>query len=179
MSETNLAELDKLVQLFHDDVKQLGAVQSVSASQIPEPQRSLLDHNLHMTVTLEKFHSSLVDVHVMQQHESDDDVYNREIRLHRQSDGNLVQYGIVRLNFKHLDAEVQTEIRNQSAPLGRILIEHDVHRRVQLLCLYEIAPSEECVAKLGLGSGSNLYGRTAIIYCNNEPAIELLEVVVP
>lgn len=173
-SETNLAELDKLVQLFHKDVSSLGTFRSVEASQIPEPQRSLLNHNFHMTVTLEKFHSSPVDVRVLSE-QSSGDAYCREICLDRTSDNQLVQYGIVRLNFKHLTSEVQSEIRSKSTPLGRVLIEHDVHRRVQLLCLYELAPSE---GALSAKDGKKLYGRTAVIYCNDEPAIELLEIVV-
>lgn len=188
--ETNLVELDKLIRLFYPIVTDLGEFQTVSADQIPEPQRSLLSHNFHMTVTLEKFHSSPVRVAVLQETEQND-AYSREICLHRTSDDSLVQYGIVRLNFKHLSEAVQQEIRNHSKPLGRILIEYDVHRRVQLLSLYEIKPANklaEMQTRLAAnGSDSavsvdndpelKLYGRTAVIYCNDEPAIELLEIV--
>lgn len=175
--ETNLAELDKLIRLFYPIVTDLGDFSTVSADQIPEPQRSLLSHNFHMTVTLEKFHSSPVKVVVLQETEQDD-AYSREICLHRTSDDSLVQYGIVRLNFNHLNDAVQQEIRSHSKPLGRILIEHDVHRRVQLSSLYEIQPANRLADMSGdSGNGSKLYGRTAIIFCNDEPAIELLEIV--
>ena len=129
-----------------------------------------------MTVTVEKFHSSPVVLKVLQE-ETRDDAYIREIQLVRQSDGQLVQYGIVRLNFRHLQADVQREIRNKSQPLGRILIEHDVLRRVELLALYRIEPSDRLTELMNLDAPETCFGRTAIIYCNDQPAIELLEIV--
>lgn len=174
-SETNLVELDKLIGLFYGETQELGRFRSLPADQIPEPARSLLNHEMHMTVTVEKFHSSAVEVEVFREQKLEQS-YSREICLKRVSDDAIVQYGIVRLNFQHLNEEVQREIEGQGKPLGRILIDHDVLRRVQLLSLYEIAPSQELNSKIGANEDT-LYGRTAIIYCNDEPAIELLEVV--
>ena len=168
--------MDKLVGLFYADIAELGNFQALAADAIPEPARSLLNHEMHMTVTVEKFHSSSVAVGVFQERKSRKS-YCREICLRREADDKIVQYGIVRLNFNHLDEQVQIEIESQSKPLGRILIEHDVLRRVQLLGLYGIQPSERLQSMVGSDS-KKFYGRTAIIYCNDEPAIELLEIVV-
>lgn len=175
-SRAGTVELDKLVGLFHADSTALGDFSPVAAGEIPEPQRSLLDHDKHMTVTVEKFHSSAVDV-VVRQERFDSNSYAREICLVRQSDGRIVQYGIVRLDFNHLAADVQSEIRSRNKPLGRILIEHDVLRRVQLLNLYRVRPSVKLAESLQFVDRETCYGRTAIIFCNNEPAIELLEIV--
>ena len=169
-SELNLAELDKLVGLFYPGTAELGQFQAVPHDSIPEPQRSLLHHEMHMTATVEKFHSSPVSVEVLRQSRQGH-AYCREICLRRNSDNRIVQYGIVRLNFRHLAEDVQSEIEGQGKPLGRILIEHDVLRRVKLLSLYEIKPSELLKSKTGCPS-DRLFGRTAIIYCNDEPAIE-------
>lgn len=174
--ETNIVELDKLVGLFYDHVGQLGEFTRVAAADVPEPQRSLLNHDLHMTVTAEKFHSSPVDVVVLQE-KIQPESYSREICLKRQSDGETVQYGIVRLNFRHLDSDVQSEIQQRKKPLGRILIDHNVLRRVKLLSLFEIKPASKLASELQLNSGGTCYGRTAIIFCNDELAIELLEIV--
>ncbi len=174
--DAQLAELEKLVGLFYTQTSELGEFDSVGQQQIPEPQRSLLNHEHHMTVTVEKFHSCPVDVEVLREFRSEQD-YDREIRLVRQSDQQIVQYGIVRLDFRHLANDVCTEIEGKSKPLGRILIEHDVLRRVQLLCLYRIMPSKKLAALLEIETPQVCYGRTAIIYCNDQPAIELLEIV--
>lgn len=175
-SELNLAELDKLVGLFYPSTVGLGRFKALPAEAIPEPQRSLLNHEMHMTVTVEKFHSSSVTVDVFRERKQGSD-YFREICLRRTSDNKIVQYGIVLLNFRHLADDVQQEIEQQDKPLGRILIEHDVMRRVKLLSLYQIHPSEQLKLKVGCQSDL-VFGRTAIIYCNDEPAIELLEIVV-
>jgi chorismate-pyruvate lyase len=173
--EAHSIELDKLVGLFFPVCADLGAFHLVSSGEIPEPQQSLLNHDRHMTVTVEKFHSSPVDVSVLQERRVEK-LYSREICLKKQSDQQIVQYGIVQLNFNHLADEVQSEITGQGKPLGRILIEHNVLRRVKLLSLYRIQPSDYLACKLG-GASGDVFGRTAVIYCNDEPAIELLEIV--
>lgn len=175
-SRAGIVELDQLICLFYADRSDLGTFSTVPANEIPEPQRSLLDHNFHMTVTVEKFHSSPVDVHVLQ-HRSGLESYCREICLARQSDGQIVQYGIVRLDFKQLDEQVCSEIVRQKKPLGQILIDHEVLRRVQLLSLYRVEPAEKLAYALEIPVCEICYGRTAIIHCNDEPAIELLEIV--
>ena len=125
---------------------------------------------------LGKFHSASVDVSVFRE-QREGKFYSREIGLNRTSDRGVVQYGIVRLNFDFLDESVQAEIVAHSKPLGRILIEHDVLRQVKLLSLYSIAPTEYLAQKLDCQNDVQQYGRTAVIYCNQEPAIELLEIV--
>lgn len=169
-------ELESLIQTFYRDVSELAQFTEVDASEIPEPHRSLLNHDQHMTVTVEKFHSSPVDVHVLNTN-IDENHYAREIVLKRQTDGRVVQYGIVRLNFAFLDDEVRQEIESQKTPLGRILINHNVLRRVQLLSLYRIAPDPAISNALDLKEGDECFGRTALIYVNDQPAVELLEIV--
>ena len=175
-SGTPLVELDKLVGLFFGQINDLGEFSVIPPVQLPEPQRSLLHHEHHMTVTVEKFHSSAVDVQVLREL-NDSSSYSREICLHRKSDQKVVQYGIVRLNFDHLGNAARQEILLRQKPLGRILIEHDILRKVRLLGLYEIRPTENLAKKLDCDSQQSVFGRTAIIYCNEEPAIELLEIV--
>ena len=169
-------ELDSLVDIFFEDHSQLGGFDEVPATAVPEPQRSLLNHDMHMTVTLEKFHSGSVDVEVLQARRSQS-VYSREIMLRRQSDGRVVQYGIVRLHFEHFTEQVRSEIENRELPLGRILINHDVMRQVRLLSLYRVHSGDALAKALGISSGEPCFGRTALIYCNGQPAIELLEIV--
>ncbi len=169
-------ELETLIGLFFADGTQLGRFREVTAEAIPEPQRSLLAHDFHMTVTVEKFHSSSVDVKVLASRK-DQQRYSRKILLTRQSDERVVQYGIVRLNFDVLDPQVVAEIESESTPLGRILINHNILRRVKLLSLYEIVCGSELAESLGVDADSKVYGRTALIYLNEHPAIELLEIV--
>jgi chorismate-pyruvate lyase len=145
---------------------------------MPAVYRSLLAHEHHMTVTVEAHHGCPVDVRVLARHVTPTR-YAREIVLTRQSDGRAVQYGIMRINLACLDAEVRDEIRSEKTPLGRILIQHDVLRRIRLFSLWKIKPAPQLrhALELDVEPPGEVYGRTALIDCNDEPAIELLEIV--
>jgi chorismate-pyruvate lyase len=104
--------------------------------------------------------------------------YSRKILLRRATDNAVVQYGIVRLDLRFLPPEVVDEIRSEETPLGRVLIKHDVMREVQLTELWECQVGPELKRYLG-DECPTVYGRTALIYCNGEPVIELLEIVTP
>ena len=124
--------LDSLVRLFYHCVDDLGDFVEVQADAMPADYRALLAHQNHMTVTVERYHHSPVDVRVLETHISGEH-YARKILLSRQSDGVVVQFGIVRLNFAHVDPEVRREVESQQIPLGRVLIAHNVLREIHLL----------------------------------------------
>jgi chorismate-pyruvate lyase len=171
-------DLASLVRLFYAQPAALGQLVEVTAEQMPPVYRRLLAHEEHMTVTVEEFHHSPVDVRVLAKkvvlpH------YARKILLARQTDGRVVQFGIVRLNFSYLAPEVQSEIEDELVPLGRVLIEHDVLRRVRLSQLWQVTPGEDLQQMFGLQGPQKTYGRTAIVECNEEPAVEVLEIVTP
>lgn len=169
-------ELDSLIRLFYDKPEQLGLFSTVAVDEVPAPNRELLAHDHHMTVTVERHHGCPVDVKVLD-YRHDGTHYSRKILLTRQSDGRVVQFGIVRLNTAVLADQVQAEIESRTIPLGRVLIKHDVLREVRLLTLCRIQAERELAGYFGKEPGSTLYGRTALIYCDGAPAIELLEIV--
>lgn len=172
-----IPELQTLVGLFHPSLDVLGTFTEKSADELPLVARKLLAHQHHMTVTLEQHHASAVDVTAVQTREEVGS-YAREILLSRQSDGMVVQYGIMRVRLEFLSKPVRDKIINARTPLGRILIEHNVHRRINLFSLWEVRPAEYLAKLMRLEPVCNVYGRTALIYCDNVPAVELLEVVV-
>ena len=179
MNPTELpqVELDELVGLFFPNSPSgVGVFHQADASELPADANSLLNHCEHMTVTIEKFHDSEVDVKVLDELNTDTH-YSRKILLTRKSDGGVVQYGIVRLDMSTLPQIVQDQIRERKIPLGRILISHDVMRAVRLAKLYRIEAGEELASHFGVEPGTDIFGRTAWMYCNGKPAIELLEIV--
>ena len=169
-------DLHSLTQLFFDDVTKLGQFQEIPVEALPSPYQALLAHTYHMTVTVENFHESPVDVEVLEKQITDNH-YARKILLRRQSDRAVVQYGIVRLNRAAFAGEVWQKIESEKVPLGRILIEHDVMRHVKLMSTWEITPGPELTQAFALDI-KHCYGRTALIYTNSIPAVELLEIVV-
>ncbi len=170
------SELSALIGLFYQQPAELGVFHQVSVDKMPEQYRKLLAHEHHMTVTVERYHRSLVNVQVLDA-KSAGTHYERRILLSRQTDGAVVQFGIVRLNFEYLGPDVRREIESRTKPLGRVLIEHQVMREIELLALWRVKPGPDLRRLFASKVGEATYGRTAIIHCNGEPAVELLEIV--
>ncbi|MEM6329688.1 MAG: hypothetical protein AAF790_05505 [Planctomycetota bacterium] len=165
---------------------EIGVFSAVTPSAMPTEYRNLLAHTGHMTVTLEAFHGTLVDVHVLRtapaSGAADASSYAREIVLTRQSDGAVVQYGLMRLWLSGLPAAVQQEVTAQQTPLGRVLIRHGLLRDVEPLSFWRIEPSKRLRQHLGSGDNGGaadepLYGRSAQILVEQRPTVQLLEIV--
>jgi chorismate-pyruvate lyase len=165
--------LEELLALFPGSPL---TAEPVEAASIPEPYRGLLDHEHHMTVTVEAHHGGPVDVRVLRER-LDGPWYSREILLIHQATGKVVQSGIVRLDLRPLAPEVAAAIRKGDTPLGRVLIEHNVLRRIELRSLLHFPPSPRLHD--WFGTSTACYGRLALIHCDEAPAVELLEVVAP
>jgi hypothetical protein len=161
-----------------DDASFAPQCEIVQPDEIPFPQDQLLVHHDHMTVVLQRHHDSLVDVHVLEEH-LEGDFYTRKIKLTPRGSDKVVEWGIVRLDFRYMNPAVRDEILAKKLPLGAILIKHDVLRRIKPRFFLRF-PVDGPVLKLFRDhDGSEpAYGRIGTIYCNEEPAIELLEIVV-
>lgn len=196
--ESAEVELNELIKLFYspsDFETELGSFREIDRDSMPATYRQLLAHELHMTVTVEQFHNSPIELQVLAT-KGDDDSYSRKILLRRKSDEKGVLFGIVRIDLSVLDKHVRQEIESQQIPLGQVLINHDVLRQVKLVGLYRIAPGRELkkwfalpdlatnqsaheniVSSMNQTTEECLYGRTAWIFCDGRPVIELLEIV--
>ena len=166
----------RLALLFHENLADLGQFAPVQAEELPHDERVLLAHNDHMTVTLEAFHNSLVDVHVLEQ-THDESSYSREILLTRQSDDRVVLFGIMRIWLSDLPAEAREEIMSGETPLGRVLIRHSLLRDVELMTLWRIKPTKYLREHLDVPEDTPAYGRTAQILVDERPTVQLLEIV--
>ncbi len=173
-----MVQLSTLVELFYSDPGTLGRFSEVSSEVVPQPYRNLLAHRHHMTVTVEAHHGSPVDVRVLDR-KSQGNFYARKILLNRQSDGRVVQFGIMRVNFLYLSPAVRQEIESETIPLGRVLINHHVLREIELNSLWKVEPGSDLCQLFNISPQQITYGRTAIIHCNGEPGVELLEIVTP
>ena len=172
------AELSTLVGLFYSSPDVLDQFEKVSPDEMPEPYRRLLVHRHHMTVAMEECHHGHVDVRVLQA-KQDASHYFRQSLLSRQSDGRVVQLGIVRINFDYLDPVIRQEIVAEHTPLGRILIRHNVLREIELVALWRVTPGPDLCRHFAVTAQQTTFARTAIIHCDGQPALELLEISAP
>jgi hypothetical protein len=150
----------------------------IPAPLVPEPYHRLLVHEHHMTVTVEAHHGDLVDVQVLARRHSGND-YARKIVLTLRGSRRVVLFGIVHINLGYCTPPVREAILAQNTPLGRILIEHDVLRRIEPTAYLRVRPGPRQLAWFHIDQPRPFYGRLGIIHCDEKPAVHLLEVVTP
>ena len=167
-----------LIELFYSSVDEIGRFEPVEADDLPDAFQSLLAHHDHMTVTIEAWHNSMVDVQVLSEHRAGDH-YSRQILLVRQRDDAVVQYGIMRIDLAGLPEIVRMEVESRALPLGRIMIRRHLMREVELEQLWRVTPSEMLLKLFRRHgeTGVELYGRSARILVDGDPVVELLEIV--
>jgi len=161
-----------LVGLFASPPAAFGTISCVSAAAVPEPFRSLLDHESHMTVAMERHHGGPVTLRVVAESAAPDGRYAREILLVGPA-GRVVQFGIVRIDLRAVDATTAARIRAAAEPLGRILLDAGVLCSVGDVALLEITPGPHLMPFIG---PQPTFGRVAAITLDGRAAIELLEI---
>jgi len=171
-------ELNSLLQLFPNHAKLIENAEHVPAALLPKNYRQMLVHDHHMTVAMEDYYDCSVDVKILASRQ-DNGQYCRKILLTKQGTDDAVQFGIVRFNFSYVTDEVRREILAGEIPLGRVLINHNVLRHVDLGALLRITVGPRLSELLQMNEGEITYGRLATIFCNQKPAVDLLEITIP
>lgn len=169
-------ELRLMLAFFGDG--NLPKTAAVSAAAIPQPYRELLVHNGHMTETLEHHYGAAVDVHPYDIHRNGC-MYGRKLDLTVQSTGEVVMTGIMLFNLSFVEPVIRDEILAARTPLGRILIRHNVLREVTTETYLNVSADDPLIARFAMPSPREAYGRLATIFCNQLPAVDLLEIVRP
>lgn len=168
-----VARAAALVDVFVQPTTACGAFFPVSAGDVPEPFRSLLDHDSHMTVAMERHHRGPVGLRIVAEMTGPGDAYAREIVLIGPG-GDVVQFGIVRLDLAAVAAETAARIRAGDTPLGRVLLDEGTLCAVGDVALVRVEPGPHLQRLIG---PRPTFGRVATIAVAGRPAVELLEVV--
>jgi chorismate-pyruvate lyase len=153
-------------------------VKIIPPDEVPEPYHGLLVHHHHMTVTVEAFYGRPVDVRVLEARTTGD-CYSREILLELHGSRQVVQFGVARINLACCSEPVRAAILEQKTPLGRILIEHNVLRRIEPTAFLHIEPGPKLVEWFNLARPRPTYGRMGVIFYDDRPAIAVLEILAP
>jgi hypothetical protein len=175
-----VARASELLRLFHSPAEGFAVIHPAAADGVGEPYRSLLDHRSHMTVAMEQHHGGPLALRVVQVAPPGIGRldYAREILLERPS-GEVVLYGVVRIDLGAVDEATATAIRAAEVPLGRLLIEAGLLRDVHHVSLLQVAPGDQLTRLFGRSTGAETFGRVAEISLAGRPAVELLEVAAP
>jgi chorismate-pyruvate lyase len=168
-------ELKKLTSLFPEGNALFDRAEHIPAAITPEPYKRLLVHDNHMTETMEEFHHSPVVVKVLDR-KLEGEIYSRKILLERSNDSRVVQFALVQFDLSVVQSAVRDEILSERTPLGRILINYNVLRHVNMGAILQITAGPAFARLCGCPAGEITYGRLATIFCDQRPAVDLLEV---
>ncbi len=173
-------ELQALLDLFPSAQQDalIRQAEHVPSTLTPQPYKRLLVHNHHMTVTMEDYHGAPVAVRVLER-KQDGDIYSRKILLLKEGTDQVVQFGIVRFDLSYVTPAVRDEILAAQTPLGRILIQHNVLRHIDLGAVLRLQVGPELADYFRCEPDTWTYGRLATIFCNLKPAVDLLEIPAP
>ncbi len=175
---TTAPTFDQLYQLFPDSPDRPDAVE-IRAHEVPEPYHKLLVHTHHMTVTVEAFYGSPADVRVLSCRREGNE-YARKILLALKEDPtNVVQFGLVRIDLGVCLEAVRNEIVEGKTPLGRVLIQHDMLRRIEPVAYLRVALSATMARWFRVPPDTETFGRIGVIYTGDRPAVEVLEILAP
>lgn len=168
---------DQLYALLPDDHDRPEAV-VVPAGDVPQPYQRLLVHHEHMTVTVEEHFGGAVDVKVLACRHTGNE-YARKILLGMHEGGRVVQFGLVRIDLGVCPEPVRNAIVEGKTPLGRVLIQHDMLRRIEPTAFVKVKLSAKMAEWFGSAAGTETYGRLGVIYTGERPAVEVLEILAP
>ena len=148
----------------------------VSASEMPAPFSELLVHNDHMTARLRAYHGRPVELRVLDEvHE--DPLYRRTIVLTLNGTDRVVEFAVVRIDFRFTPPDARDEILNHRMPLGDVLTRSNALRRIDPRWYVKLSARCPIFADFCDATLEQVYGRIGTIYCDGNPAVELLEVV--
>ena len=150
----------------------------VPPSWVPEPYRTLLAHHLHMTVTVEGHFKQPVEIQVLASRRIGES-YGRETLLMLRDSKQVVQFGAVRIDLACCTPAVREEILEEKTPLGRVLVNNNVLRRIEPTAFLQITPGAKLADWFGLTRPETCYGRLGVIFCDDRPAIAVLEILAP
>ena len=169
--------LADLLELF-GETDLAPAFRAVSPADVPTPYRAQLVHEHHMTIAMQTYHGEPVDVEVVTERRGDT-TYARRSLLRLRSNGRVVQHCTVRIHLPSCSAPVCEAILAGRTPLGAILVDHNVMRRIVPLAYLLVRGAAPIAESFGAAPHTPLYGRVATIHCDGNPAIEVLEIVAP
>lgn len=169
--------LNELLNAFADSsVDCAESTRDLVEEEVPQPYRDLLVHRNHMTVALENWYGSPVEVVVLKEH-LNEPYYGRVIQLRLAGTDRVVEYGTMRIDLSVCGAEARDKILAHAAPLGRVLIEHGLLMDLAYESFLEVRPQSPLASLLGATETEPFYGRLAAIHAKGNRVVHLLEIL--
>ncbi len=154
----------------------LPKVKVVPPNQIPQPYRSLLVHDVDMTMTLERHFGDRVTLRPLSTFTVGRS-YFRRVLLVQEYSGRPVEMGAIRIRLDAFSQRVQAKIRRNEIPLGRLLKEGKVEYRSHATAFLAITPNAEMMGVFWMREPRTLYGRRTEVIRSGSKVGDIVEVL--
>ncbi|MFQ5461976.1 MAG: hypothetical protein ACE5E5_05030 [Phycisphaerae bacterium] len=176
--------LAELCAAFGINREAFGSVEFVDPATMPDTFQRLLAHQQHMTATLKAYHDEAVTLQVVAEWQCGD-IYSRLIKLCAGAGDHVVEVGVMRFDLAYAGKAVRRAVLECTTPLGDILAAHEVMRRIEPRWFLRLGDAFPLLTHFGNARPAQpgntrppaAFARIGRIYCNDHPAIDLLEIV--
>ncbi len=168
--------------------KQIPEFEYISAEDLPEPYKKLLDHQRDMTSTLKKFHNSeQIWVQALEKYQ-EGNLYHRLVTLwipdndksRSTHSSRPVEFGAIRIHLDRFPDIARQWILQESRPLGRILHDGSVSYLSRPEKFFKTRTDDWIGSALRMPAGQVVYGRCNVLWdgeATDQPLAEIVEIL--
>ena len=151
-------------------------VEVVQPDDIPLPYRSLLVHDVDMTLTLERHFGGRVALRPLSTF-IDGGSYFRRVLLVQEYAGQPVEMGAIRMRLDAFPDEIRRRILENEAPLGRILRDGRFEYESRVRAFLAVTPNPEMMGVFWMREPRVLYGRRTEVLRRGAKIGDIVEVL--
>ena len=149
----------------------------ITAAELPEPYRRLLEHTRDMTSVLQEFHSQNIHIEKVDLVREMDHILRRVVLFGE--DGRPVEFGAIDIWLPHFADDAQRDILACHTPFGAILHRYEIGYTSSPTGFFEIESIGFIGEALKLESPARLYGRTNVLRSEDDQVMARVVEILP
>ena len=155
---------------------ELPQVKPIDPDDIPLPYRSLLVHQIDMTLTLERHFGGRVTLRPLSTFLKGTS-YFRRVLLAQEYTGRPVEMGAIRIKVSAFPERIRRQILRNDVPLGRLLRDGGVSYESRPKMFLAVTPNPEMMGVFWMREPKTLYGRRTEMIRNGAKIGDIVEVL--
>ncbi len=155
---------------------ELPRVKAIDPGDIPLPYRSLLVHEIDMTLTLERHFGGRVSLRPLSTFALGP-WYFRRVLLAQEYTGRPVEMGAIRIKLTAFPDRIRRQILKNDVPLGRLLRDSGVPYQSRPRLFLSVKPNPEMMGVFWMREPKTLYGRRTEMIRNGVKIGDIVEVL--
>ncbi len=155
---------------------ELPQVKPIAPADIPLPYRSLLVHQIDMTLTLERHFGGRVMLRPLSTFLKGA-WYFRRVLLAQEYTGRPVEMGAIRIKVSAFPERIRRQILRNDVPLGRLLRDGGVSYESRPIMFLAVTPNPEMMGVFWMREPKTLYGRRTEMIRNGTKIGDIVEVL--